>query len=100
MFLERARLAITGVGFQLGPPSGVRPLEFSLRMLFRELVCEQEPLHDPQIARLNDEQLGRYLYAPYSGNSITPETVKFFNLCEALQWDCQRLCATCEKYWG
>ena len=90
-FLERSRLAIASVGFQFGPPSEFSPLEFSLRMLFRELVCEREPLYDPQIARLNSEQVGRYLWAPHSGNSTTPDSGEVRNPCEALRWYCQRL---------
>ena len=90
-FLERSRLAITSVGLQLGPTNGISPLEFCLRMLFRELVCEREPLHHPQVARLNSKQIERYLWAAYSGNSITPESGEIRNPCEALRWYCQRL---------
>jgi hypothetical protein len=90
-FLERCRLAITGVGVRLGPRWGIPPLEFCLRMLFRELVCERESLHDPQIARLNSDQVERYLWAPYSGYSTTPDSGEVRNPCEALRWYCQRL---------
>jgi hypothetical protein len=60
-------------------------------MLLRELVCEREPVNHPQIDRLDNEQLSRYLWAPYFGNSITPEGGQVLNLCEALKWYCQRL---------
>jgi hypothetical protein len=60
-FLERVRLTITNLGLQLGPPHDIPPLDFCLHILLRELVCEREPLDHPQIARLNREQLGRYL---------------------------------------
>jgi hypothetical protein len=90
-FLERARLTIAEVGMQLGPASGIPPIDFCLCVLLRELVCERESLNHPQIARLNSEQLGRYLWAPYIGNSITPESGEILNLCEALKWYCQRL---------
>jgi len=90
-FLERSRLAITSVGLQLGPPNEISPLEFCLRMLFRELVCEREPLHYPQVARLNGGQIERYLWAAYSGNTTTPESGEVRNPCEALRWYCQRL---------
>src|SRR5208283_5369728 len=90
-FLERARLTIAEVGMQLGPPSGVPPMDFCLRILLRELVCERESLNNPPIARLNSDQLGRYLWAPYSGDSITPDSGQVLNVCEALKWYCQRL---------
>jgi hypothetical protein len=90
-FLERARFTVTNVGLQLRSPRDVPPLDFCLRTLLRELVCEREPLNHPQIERLNSEQLGRYVWAPYSGNSITPEAGEVLNLCEALRWYCQRL---------
>jgi hypothetical protein len=90
-FLESVRLVTRDLGIRMGPPSPVLPIHFCLRLLLRELVCEREPLSHPQIDRLNDEQLRRYLWAPYSGNSITPESGQVFNLCEALKWYCQRL---------
>jgi len=94
-FLEGACLTLTDVGLQLLPPTGIQPLEFCLRMLLRELVCEREPLSDARIERLNDKQLSRYLWAPYSGNSITPDSGQVLNPCEALKWYCQRLRALC-----
>jgi hypothetical protein len=79
------------VGAELAPPNGSPSLDFCLRLLFRELVCERESLNHPHMARLNDEQLGRYLYAGTSGYSITPDTGQVLNVCEALKWYCQRL---------
>ena len=95
-FLERVRLIIANVGLHLRPPEGIPPLDFCLRILLHELVCERESLNDPQIARLNSEQLGRYLWGPHSGGSITPEDGQVFNLCEALKWYCQRLLGLCQ----
>ncbi|HEV8416254.1 MAG TPA: hypothetical protein VGQ49_21860 [Bryobacteraceae bacterium] len=90
-FLERGRLTITNVGLHLRPPGDIPPLDFCLRTLLHELVCEREPVNHPQIDRLNNDQLSRYPWAPYSGNSITPDGGQVLNLCEALKWYCQRL---------
>lgn len=89
-FLERVRLLIAGLGSQF-EPNGTAPMQFCLRMVLRELVCEREPLPNPQLARLNSEQLRRYLWAPYIDNSNTPESGKILNLCECLGWYCHRL---------
>ncbi len=94
-FLESIRIVTRDLGIQMRPPSGVLPIEFCLRTLLRELVCEREPLNHPQIDRLSGAQLRRYLWAPYSGSSITPDSGQVLNLCEALKWYCQRLTILC-----
>jgi hypothetical protein len=66
-------------------------LDFCLRILLRELVCEREPLNNSQVARLNSAQLGRYLWAPTSGDSNTPDDGKILTLCESLSWYGRRL---------
>jgi len=90
-FLESVRVVTRDLGIQMRPLGGDLPIEFCLRLLLRELVCEREPLNHPQIDRLSDEQLDQYLWAPYSGNSITPESGQVLNLCGALKWYCQRM---------
>ena len=90
-FLERVRGTTMKVGRQLRPPAGTQPLQFCLQTLLRELVCECYPIDHPQIARLNQDQRGRYVFAPESGDSITPDSGLVLNVCEALRWYCHRL---------
>src|SRR6202790_5333198 len=64
---QRTLRELVGEAEGLGPPRDIPKLDFCLQILLRELVCEREPLNHTQIDR-------RYLWAPYSGKSITPET--------------------------
>ena len=91
-FLERARLAIADIGAHLNVGMcEVPPLDFCLRILLRELVCEREPLYNPEVARLNGAQLQRYLWAPTSGDSNTPDSGQLLSLCESFSWYGRRL---------
>lgn len=89
LFQERLLSVARDLGTLMGATSN--PDKFCLRALFCELAFEYRPLSDPDVVRLSDDQLWRYLNTSLSGDSLIPSSGYVENLCEALEWYCRRL---------
>jgi hypothetical protein len=91
-YLERVRIVIEAVGKLLFPSAGTNALDHSLRLLLTELICENEPIDDPRLLRLDSQQRHRYCYT-LEGNEVKGEIRR---VCEALMWYCRRLSSLLE----
>ncbi|MEP7354862.1 MAG: hypothetical protein ABI824_16655 [Acidobacteriota bacterium] len=89
LFQESLFEVIVTLGTLMG--GGSDPVQFCLEQVLHELICEGQPVRDPSITNLSDNQRYRYLTTAYTGGSRIPTDGFIDRLCETLQWYCRRL---------